>query len=258
MVAGPTPGLPTMKLHILSDLHTEFADLALPETRADVVVLAGDVGVGRGGLEWLSKQRLDKPVVYVPGNHEFYGHDLSSMEQLRSSAPPGVHVLDNQSAVIGDVRFLGSILWTDFRLFGETDKWFSIQRARQCMNDFAVITLDGRRFTPADSIALHESSRNWLSQRLAEPFHGSTVVVTHHAPSARSVPPRFTTDLLTPAFASNLEDLLDGTRVALWIHGHMHDPIDYAINGSRVICNPRGYPGELPTGRFDPALCVDV
>lgn len=156
------------------------------------------------------------------------------------------------------MRFLGSVLWTDFQLFGEIDKWFSIQRARQCMNDFAVISLDGRRFTPADSIALHESSRSWLREKLAEPFDDSTVAVTHHAPSARSVPPRFTTDLLTPAFASNLEDLLDGTRVAVWIHGHMHDPAAYAINGSRVICNPRGYTGELAASRFDPALCVNV
>jgi Icc-related predicted phosphoesterase len=136
MVAGPTPALPTMKLHILSDLHTEFADFDLPETDADVVVLAGDVGVGTGGLEWLLKQRLDKPVIYVPGNHEFYGHDIALMEQLRSSAPPDVHVLDNQSVVIEDVRFLGSILWTDFQLFGEIDKWFAIQRACHCMNDF--------------------------------------------------------------------------------------------------------------------------
>ena len=258
MVARLTPGLPTMKLHVLSDLHTEFADFDLPETAADVVVLAGDIGVGTGGLDWIRKQRLGKPLIYVPGNHEFYGHDIALIEQLLSGAPPDVHVLDNLSIVIGDVRFLGSVLWTDFQLFGEIDKWFSIQRAKQCMNDFAIVSLEGRRFTPADSIALHESGRSWLRDKLAEPFDGSTVVVTHHAPSARSVPRRFTTDPLTPAFASDLEDLLDGTRVAIWIHGHMHDPAAYEINGSRVICNPRGYPGEVGTGRFEPSLCVDV
>lgn len=248
----------TMKLHILSDLHTEFVDFDLPETNADVVVLAGDIGVGAGGLDWTRKQRLQKPVIYVPGNHEFYGHDIALTEQLLSRAPPDVHVLDDQSVVIEGVRFLGSVLWTDFQLFGEVDKWFSIQRAQQCMNDFAIVSLEGRRFTPADSIALHESSRSWLRDKLAEPFDGSTVVVTHHAPSARSVPRRFTTDPLTPAFASDVEDLLDGKRVAIWIHGHMHDPAAYEINGSRVICNPRGYPGEVAAGRFDPSLCVDV
>jgi hypothetical protein len=129
MVAGPIPDLPMMKLHVLSGLHTEFGHFDLPETDADIVVLTGDVGLGRGGLEWLLKQWLDKPVIYVPGNHEFYGHDISLIERLRSNASPDVHVLDNQSVVIEGVRFLGSILWTDFQLFGEIDKWFSIQRA---------------------------------------------------------------------------------------------------------------------------------
>lgn len=247
-----------MKLHILSDLHTEFADFDLPKTDADVIVLAGDIGVGTGGLDWLSRQRRGSPIIYVPGNHEFYHHDLFLIDELRSRAPLDVHVLDNEAVVLGKVRFLGSTLWTDFKLFGEMGKWFSIQRAKQCMNDFAIVSLKGRRFTPADSIALHESSRSWLRDQLAEPFGGSTVVVTHHAPSARSVPRRFTTDPLTPAFASDLEDLLDGTRAAIWIHGHMHDPAAYEINGSRVICNPRGYPGEVATGRFEPSLCVDV
>lgn len=258
MVVASTLDPPIMKLHILSDLHTEFADFDIPKTDADVVVLAGDVGVGSGGLEWLQTQRQDKPVVYVPGNHEFYGHDISLVERLRRNALPDVHILDRESVVIADVRFLGSTLWTDFQLFGEADKWFSIQRARQFMNDFAVISVEDRRFTPADSTALHELARSWLREKLAEPFEGRTVVVTHHAPSARSVPSRFATDLLTPAFASNLEDLLDGTGVNVWIHGHMHDPTAYVHNGSRVICNPRGYPGERVTGHFDPALCIDV
>jgi hypothetical protein len=74
-----------------------------------------------------------KPVIYVPGNHEFYGRDMSLIERLRSDAPPDVHVLDHQSVVIEDVRFLGSILWTDSQLFGEIDQWFSIQQARQCI-----------------------------------------------------------------------------------------------------------------------------
>ena len=247
-----------MKLHILSDLHTEFADFDLPETDADVIVLAGDIGVGTGGLEWLSRQQRGRPIVYVPGNHEFYRHDLSLIDELRKRTLSDVHLLDNQAVVLDGIRFLGSTLWTDFDLFGETSKWLSLQRARQCMNDFAVIRRGGRPFTPADSIELHESSRKWLGEKFAESFDGRTVVVTHHAPSVRSVPARFSTDLLTPAFASDVEGMLDGSRVSVWIHGHMHDSADYSINGTRVICNPRGYPGE-PSGRlFNPALCVKV
>jgi predicted phosphodiesterase len=247
-----------MKLHILSDLHIEFADFELPETDADLIVLAGDVGVGMTGVEWITKQESDKRIIYVPGNHEFYGHDISLIEELKNAAPRNVHVLDNEQVIIDGVRFLGAVLWTDFLLFGEVDKWFSTQRARQNMNDFFVIQCDGRRFTPADSVALHEISRQWLTRELEQPFNGKTVVVTHHAPSARSVPPRFTRDLLTPAFASNLEHLMDGQRAALWIHGHTHDPFDYEINGTRVICNPRGYPGENASWTSRAALVVEI
>jgi predicted phosphodiesterase len=247
-----------MKLQILSDLHTEFADFALPETDADVIVLAGDIGVGVGGLNWTLNQRLSKTFIYVPGNHEFYGHDISLIDELRNSAPRNLHVLDNEQVVIDDIRFLGAVLWTDFCLFGEAEKWFSMQRARQDMNDFFHIRYGDRRFTPADSVALHEVSRRWLTAKLAEPFGGKTIVVTHHAPSARSVAPRFVNDLLTPAFASNLEELMDGQRAVLWIHGHMHDPFDYEINGTRVVCNPRGYPGESASWPSRAPLVLDI
>lgn len=247
-----------MKLQILSDLHTEFADFELPETDADVVVLAGDIGVGVRGLEWVARQNSNKPFIYVPGNHEFYGNDISLTNELRRRAPWNVHVLDNEQLVLDDVRFLGSVLWTDFCLFGETDKWFSMQRARQSMNDFFVISQEGRRLTPADSVALHETSRSWLTEKLAEPFDGKSVVVSHHAPSARSVAPRFAKDFLTPAFASNLEYLMVGQHADLWIHGHMHDRVDYDINGTRVICNPRGYPGETASRQFQPWLVLEI
>ena len=184
-----------MKLHILSDLHIEFAHFELPEADADVIVLAGDVGVGMTGVEWITAQGSNKPFIYVPGNHEFYGHDISLIGELKNVAPRNVHVLNNEQVVIDGVCFLGAVLWTDFLLFGEGDKWFSTQRARQNMSDFFVIQYDGRRFTPADSVILHEISRQWLTGELEQPFNGKTVVVTHHAPSVRSVAPRFATDL---------------------------------------------------------------
>jgi len=93
---------------------------------------------------------------------------------------------------------------------------------------------------------------------LAEPFDGKTVVVTHHAPSSRSVHPVYAQDLLTPAFASNLEDLMDGDRVALWLHGHMHESYDYDVFGTRVICNPRGYSPEALNPDFRPDFVVEV
>jgi predicted phosphodiesterase len=110
-----------MKLHILSDLHIEFAHFELPETDADVIVLAGDVGVGTTGVEWITKQASNKPIIYVPGNHEFYGHGISLIEELKNAAPCNVHVLDNEQVVIDGVRswvpscgqtFFSLVRWT--------------------------------------------------------------------------------------------------------------------------------------------------
>ncbi len=247
-----------MKLHILSDLHVEFADFQMPETDADVIVLAGDIGVGAGGLEWLRDQNVTKPVVYVPGNHEYYQRDLSVIDHLRNSAPPNVYVLNDGVVQVGAVRFLGCTLWTDFEYFGEADRYFAVYQARKNMADFSIIENHGKRFTPEDSIALHQMSRAWLKCMLDGGFSGTTVVVTHHAPSSRSVQQRYANDLLTAAFASRLESMMDSGRVSLWVHGHMHDACDYEVYGTRVICNPRGYqPHEKATG-FVPDLVVEV
>jgi Icc-related predicted phosphoesterase len=247
-----------MKLHALSDLHIEYADFTIPQTDADVIILAGDIGVGLGGLDWVKTQTMDKPVLYVPGNHEYYQHEISLLTQLRESAPPDVYVLDNDMVEIAGVRFLGCTLWTDFDYFGETDRFFALQNARKNMADFELIRHEGKPFRPEDSIRLHEYSRDWLKCMLDEPFPGKTVVISHHAPASGSVHPRYARNLLTPAFVSNLEHLMDSSRVALWVHGHMHDACDYEVYGTRVICNPRGYaPYEDPEG-FKPDWVIEV
>jgi len=247
-----------MKLHILNDLHIEFEDFAPPATDADVIVLAGDIGVGVGGLHWAENRFPDSPVIYVPGNHEFYHHDITLIDELKAQAPDHIHVLNDDQVVIDGVRFLGSILWTDFSLFGEADRFFAMQQARQQMTDFSIIQNGGQRFTPEDAIRLHTASRDWLAAMLAEPFDGKTVVVTHHAPSSQSVHPRYANDLLTPAFASNLENLMDGDRGPLWIHGHMHESYDYEIYGSRVVCNPRGYAPDALNPDFSPDWLIVI
>ena len=126
-----------MKIQIVSDLHIESADFILPSTDADVIVLAGDIGVGLGGLEWIVEQYIDKPIIYVPGNHEFYQHDICLIDKLYADAPSNIYVLNNDMVEIQGVRFLGCTLWTDFELFGLSDKYFSVQQAKYNMADFS-------------------------------------------------------------------------------------------------------------------------
>lgn len=247
-----------MKLHVLNDLHVEFGDFAPPATDADFVILAGDIGVGMEGLHWAMDRFPDRPVIYVPGNHEFYHHDIGLIEALKDAASGHLHVLNDDEIIIDGVRFLGCILWTDFALSGEAERLSAMLTARQLMSDYSLIRNHGREFTPEDAARLHAASRAWLACRLAEPFAGKTVVVTHHAPSTRSVPARYAGHPLAPAFASDLEHLMDGKRIALWVHGHVHDAYDYTIRGTRVVCNPRGYAPAKLTPDFRPDWVVAV
>jgi len=253
-----------MRLHILSDLHLGFGPMDRPCNDADVVVLAGDISRPREAIAWAL--RFDRPVVYVPGNHEYYGGSLDGRARELATLAAGtpVHLLDDRELVLGGVRFLGSTLWTDFGLFGTGEhRAAAVAEACRLMRDFSrILRADGdpTPFTPDDAAARFARHAAWLAARLAEPFDGPTVVVTHHAPSRRSIHPRFDGSLLNACFVSDAEALLGGGRAALWIHGHTHDSFDYEVDGTRVVCNPRGYAkGGVPENpRFDPDFVVDL
>ena len=251
-----------VKIRVLSDLHLEFQHWAPPKVNADVVVLAGDIHVGIEGVEWARRHFPLSPVVYVPGNHEFYGEHMQNLrgDLLRAGRDSGVDVLDGHDLVIGGVRFLGATLWTDFALHGADLS--SIDRAMgdaDCgMNDFRLIRYGGRgRFLAKDARSIHLAQVRWLRIKLAERFLGPTIVVTHHLPHRHSIHPRYEGSDLNPSFASDLSDLM-GPSAFLWIHGHTHESFDYVVNGTRVVCNPRGYAPMDLNPAFDPGLTVDL
>lgn len=246
-----------MKLHILSDLHIEFEDFSPPETSADVVVLAGDICVGAAGIEWAARQFPDVPVIYVPGNHEYYGFDIGSADGLYKAAPANIHVLSNSVLELDGIRFLGTTLWTDFRFYGEGEAWFARQTAKALLEDFTSIRNGKRLFTPEDSVELHRASVAWLASELEKECDGRTVVVTHHLPAVLSIASRYKGDALNPAFASRLERLIEKYQPDLWVHGHTHVPCDYEILGTRVVCNPHGYLSESQE-EFSPGLIVEL
>ena len=253
-----------MKVHVLSDLHLGVHEMDRPLTDADVVVLAGDIGPPRQAAAWA--MRFDKPVLYVLGNHEFYGGriDRSAAALARLCAGTQVHVLDDEEVVIDGVRFLGSTLWTDFRLAGErAAQQAAIEAARRFMRDFSHIRGSGDSgalFTPAEAAARFARHAAWLAARLDAPHAGPTVVITHHAPSPRSIHPRFAGSALNACFVSDAEHLVGAERARWWIHGHTHDSFDYALNGTRVVCNPRGYAkdGVNENPHFDPRFTIEV
>ncbi len=249
----------TMRLHILSDLHLEFARFQPPRVEADAVILAGDVHNGMLGLRWIRENFPDKPVLYIPGNHEFYKHGLPALtlELKAAAAGTNVHVLENDCAVIDGVAFLGATLWTDFALRGDAALGGLVAESE--MNDFHLIRQmpENRKFRAMDARKLHAESVAWLNGEIAMRRAQKKIIITHHAPSERSVPAKFHNHPLNPAFTSKLDALVAESGAALWIHGHIHGCSDYTLGSTRVIANTRGYPGE-GVGGFDPALVIEV
>lgn len=265
-----------MKLHLLSDLHAEFATYephAGACAAADVIVLAGDIDIGVEGIAWARRVFDDKPIVYVCGNHEFYsGHWTATLEEMRAAAlVHGVQFLEDDRVVISGVRFLGAALWTDFAFFGEKEQPAAMAMYRSGLQDCGSIarrTNSGLRepLQPTDVLLRHRATRSWLERSLSEAFAGPTVVVTHHLPHRKSVAARYASDPLTPGFATNLPESLIA-RAHLWLHGHTHDSCDYVVEDgerrARVVCNPRGYPMDhrrscFENGTFDPSLLLEV
>jgi predicted phosphodiesterase len=248
-----------MRIRVLSDLHIEFAPFVPPPVEADVVVLAGDVHPGKQALAWIRQTFPGTPVVFVPGNHEFYGQAIPKLieELKRLAVGTKVHVLSDAAVVIGGVRFLGATLWTDFNLFGTTT--LSGRSAAAAMTDYKRIRVSPRfsKLKGLDSARFHAVSRRWLESELANPFDGSTVVVTHHAPSAFCLNPKVRSDELSPAYASALDDLVAGSGAALWIHGHTHFATDFRLGATRVVSNQRGYP-DAPAPGFRDDLVIGI
>jgi predicted phosphodiesterase len=248
-----------MRLRIFSDLHLEFAPFQPSDRGVDVVVLAGDIHLETRGVGWAA-ETFRRPVVYVPGNHEYYGghfkNTLAKMKQRGEGTQ--VHVLDRDEVVIEGVRFLGTTLWTDFSATGNLVQ--AALEARQRMSDYRRIRAGSyRRLRPSDVLEDHRDAVTFLRTKLAEPFPGKTVVVTHHAPSTRSIADQFRGDIghLNAAYVNRLDELL-GPPAAVWVHGHTHTSFDYELLGTRVVCNPRGYIPYEPNPGFDPERMVEV
>jgi predicted phosphodiesterase len=239
-----------MRIQFLSDIHLEVAPYAAPATGADFVVLAGDIHNGAAGIEW-ARERFSVPVLYVAGNHEYYDGEFNAVHDrlAAAAARTGVRLLDCTELRAGDIRFLGCTLWTDYSLAPADRRPRVIENARTRNPDFDAIRYGKRKFAPEDSIALARRHRSWLDERLAEPFVGTTVVITHFAPHPLSIAPFYAKHPANPSFVLDLEEMMG--RAALWIHGHTHTRFDYRVRGTRVVCNPRGYPGEPTDFRPD-------
>lgn len=249
----------SMKIQIISDLHQEFGLTDLSFDHADVVVLAGDVNLGTKGIEWIKTKIPDKPVIYVLGNHEYYkGSYPKTLNKIKDAAQnSNVFVLENSFVDIDGIRFHGTTLWTDFSLFGNPMHYGFI--CQNGMNDYKQIRRDPSysKMRSVDIFKIHQLSKVWLTESLESSEGLKNIVVTHHAPSIRSVPEQYKEDPLTSAYASDFEDFIIKQKPLYWIHGHIHTPCRYRIGETEIICNPHGYIDEKYNG-YDKELIIEV
>jgi len=243
-----------MRLRVLSDVHTEFyADHgrafveSLDPSGVDVLVLAGDIAVGRGipdALALFCERFATATVLYVHGNHEFYGSSLHEVNGLTLDAQArwdNLRWLDATEATLDGVRFVGAPLWFRDLPYAEPFK--------RGMNDFFQIA-------EFESWVYRENARALaLFETVIAP---GTVVVSHHLPSWKSVDPRYAHSPLNPFFVCDVEPMILRQAPALWIHGHTHASLDYVLGETRVVCNPFGYAEHEENPRFDPGFTVEV
>ena len=236
-----------MRIYILSDLHLEFAVFTPPQVDCDVVILAGDTNLKLRGIRWALETFPNKPVLYVFGNHEFYGEKWPRLIEKGKALAAGanVRVLENDTCEINGWRFFGATLWSDFLITG--DQVVAVQNARSEITDFKSIRHwpSLKRFAPHHAQQAHAETKNHLRAFLASGDRAKSIVITHHAPSMHSQTVEFRNDPLSGAYVSDLEPLISEQGPVLWIHGHIHHQSDYQIHQTRILANPRGYPGQL-------------
>lgn len=255
-----------MKLWVWSDLHLEMQDVEFPTSApesADIIVCAGDL-CQADGLELQAKEIVERyrlPLIFVPGNHEFYSEpsiigrslpsDRAVMHQVAEASKgwsKPLYVLDDTSIDLDGVRFVGGTLWTDFKLgiHDEADFHWRLNDARAMSSDFSRIRMnDAQMLAPSDMLSMHRETRTFIHAALARPFEGKTVVASHHLPHPAATPSVYVNSSANFLFASSERAFGDVMKSAdapaLWVCGHTHHPVDVTVGRTRVVCNPHGF-----------------
>ncbi|WP_415891161.1 metallophosphoesterase [Neptuniibacter sp. SY11_33] len=256
-----------MKILVYSDLHIELSPLTLPQQvweQVDIVVLAGDIGTAKKAIQWVKENvPEDIPVLWIWGNHEYYGGHLASsrIKAVRALGEgSNIKILENNAIELNGIRFLGCTLWTDCRIHEDKISTSLVtQEIADRMNDYRRIRTGGsyRKLRVSETVCEHLTSVRWLRSELAEPFDGPTVVITHHAPLLECLNEVGDT-LLDGAYASDLSEVVEEYRPNIWIYGHTHEKKDFMKGGTRLISNPRGYVSFGEETGFDETFIFEI
>lgn len=282
-----------MKIALASDLHLEFQDINLKnEEGAEVLILSGDIMIAEdlhnhkhfeydpytsGALadlgrrqqtalrfrDFLKRCSFQFPhVIYVAGNHEFYhGRWKASLDHLREECAvfQNIYFLENDIKTIGEHTFIGSTLWTDCN----NGDPLTLHALADMMNDYRIIRNDEHGYSklrPANTLSRHVKSKQYIKTIVQGMHDEKFVVVGHHAPTKQSTHPKYKDNyLMNGGYSSDLSEfIMDHPQIKLWTHGHTHDPFDYMVGETRVVCNPRGYGGYDPQADLFQLKYLDI
>lgn len=261
-----------MKIQILSDLHMEHKPYTLKlHNNTDVLVLAGDICppkmIGRltnmlGGIN----RKL--PVVMICGNHEYYNSEFNEVNKFFkdfAKATPNFHFLNNETFVYRGYQFIGSTLWSNFDMVRSSGLPLDLFKPQieRCINDFALIHMKDaahplgiRDFSADDCINNNLAARKFIKDS-TQSFDGKSVVITHFCPHPKSIHEKYVGNKINCYFTCDCSELFC-EKIPLFIHGHTHESCDYVVGGTRVICNPRGYPNESQDKKYNKQLLVEL
>jgi predicted phosphodiesterase len=249
-----------MKFQLISDLHLDinraFHTGEEYQTDADVVLLPGDIAEGIEGFNWV-KKTFKQPSFYVNGNHEYYTHEINSLE--REFFNDDCIMLQKDTAIVSnssneEVKIIGATLWTDFNLYEDPE--YGMQRAYKAMNDYRYIKLNHSYLKPIDTLNLHKSHLNYIAKELENNSCKKSIVMTHHVPHIKGIAPEYKGSFYNVAFASDLEEFILYHQPDVWVFGHTHASCDFKVGKTRLICNPKGYGDENKA--FNPQFTFDL
>lgn len=275
-----------LRVREMSDVHNEFGRLLVPKIADEantVLILAGDIGVAAKASQTINPFLHDmcdrhRAVIYVCGNHEHYkgsllrSHDkiahsmkMDKQGYVKANAPKNLHILENSTVVIDHVAFIGATFWTNFHGNNPIAMW----DAQSLMNDYKLIRtgtpLEKYKYKlrPNHLLHIHQRSAHYIFDEIPKQKAAGkkVVVVTHHAPSYESIALHFRNSRdhsLNGSYASEYAYPIIDAQPNFWVHGHTHTSFDYNIEGTRVICNPRGYEGEELNPGFNPNLVFEL
>lgn len=244
-----------MRVKILSDLHLnaydKFQYIPLDE---EVCILAGDIGEGMEGVKWALRNIPNHiRVLYVPGNHEYYGHEyftLNNAFKVHNNKGTHVRVLLNESEIWGGVKFVGSTLWTNFNYYSGEFSYRHAEAWKKGLNDSGWIKYGNHNISINNMVSLHQDALDFLAKEEGD------VLITHYCPHT-SVHERWLNHQLTPGFASRIPYNIM-SKFGIHIHGHTHDFFDYTTpDGRRTICNPKGN-DIWDDSKFQPNFILEI